>query len=678
VRRRLFSYPLSLAVVVASLIAITGGWIAWWNYQTGVANVRELAGKLFEQIARETAGQTEAFLQRAPPAAQALAGLAELDPPAADRDTLAKRFLAILRANPQLKWVSYSTRDGEFLGVYRTASGVRVNHSVISSGATVLDEYDVDDAGGWTLARHEDDTRYDPRTRPFYQLAAATPDGVWTQPYVFEENVPGITYAQRVPARGDLAGVLTIDFELGRLSALARELQFSARGRVAIVSGDGIVIAHPNEPVTRARGSAIELVHASELADPVVRVAVTAGPATTELELHGDVYLMRSIAVRGGGAGWRVIAYAPESDFTAAMRGRVVSSLAISAITLVLAIGIAWLLARLVSGPLTAVAQEMVNVGQLRLEAEPPARPTLFREIDMMNTALSRMKGGLRSFARYVPRDLVRTLVESGHDADLVGEVRELTVYFSDLAGFTTLAETKTPDELVRFLSEYFDDMSSIIATERGTVDKYLGDGIMAFWGAPVGFEDHAVHACRAALRCRARVHELSARGATLATRIGVATGDVLVGNIGSTERINYTVMGDTANLASRLEGLNKQYGTDVMISEATYNQAASHVVARPIDVVAVKGKSRGVRVYELLAMADEANADAVAIAAAATRALAAYLERRFSEAVAAWDEILALRPDDRASQVMRERALRYVAAPPPADWTGLTVATEK
>jgi adenylate cyclase len=331
-----------------------------------------------------------------------------------------------------------------------------------------------------------------------------------------------------------------------------------------------------------------------------------------------------------------------------------------------------------VSDPLIRIASEMAAAGDFRLAEANTPRHSLFREIQMMIDALAKMKGGLRSFARYVPRDLVRAVLASGQDAELSGEVRQLTVYFSDLAGFTTIAESKAPDELVHFLGEYLDDMSTIIAAEHGTVDKYLGDGIMAFWGAPQPIGDHAARACAAALRCQTRLAEYAARGTPLHTRIGVATGDVLVGNIGSSERMNYTVMGDTANLASRLESLNKQFGTSLMISEPTFEAARASIVARPLDIVAVKGKSRGVRVYELLALASDDNVAAVALAADATAALDAYLARDFAGAIAACDRILARTPDDKPSVALRARALAFVEAPPPPAWSGITVATEK
>lgn len=680
-RRQLFSYPISLTVVVAALIAFTGGWIALWNYRAGLDNIRSLAAGLFDQVARQAATGTEAFLMRAPPAAETLAGLAALDDPSVTSDALARRFVAVLRANTGFSWVSYSDQTGAFTGAFRTAAGTpRVNQSRIIDGKTVLDEHDVAADGAWALARHDDDTKYDPRARPFYQLAVAARRGVWTPPYVFEgQNVPGITYALPRLGDGGVEGVFTIDFDLARLSELTRELRFSPHGRVVVLSSDDTVLAHPTAPVVAmdAAGKPA-LVRAAELGDATVH-ALLATPDATELEQGGTRYLARTLPIRiDATAAWRVLAIAPESDFTTGLRGRVLSSLLISLVSVIIAVSIAWLLARRVSMPLVALASEMTQVGEFRIESTTARQATMFREIEMMNVALARMKEGLRSFARYVPRDLVRAVVASGQAADLSGETRELTIFFSDLAGFTTIAESRTPDELVKLLGEYFDNMSQIIAAERGTVDKYLGDGIMAFWGAPAPLVDHAARACAAALRCQQRVRELTANGTQLPTRIGLATGEVLVGNIGSTERMNYTVMGDTANLAARLESLNKQYGTVLAISETTFEQARPAIVARPIDVVAVKGKQRGVRVYELLAMAADHDAGAEALAADSTVALDAYLARRFDDAIAAWTRILDRRPGDRPATILRDRAIGFAASPPGPAWTGVTIATEK
>ncbi len=676
-RRRLVSYPLSLAVVVAALIAATGGWIAWWNYHAGLANIRTLASNLFEQVAHQAASSTETYLHRAPPAADALAGIVALDHP--DSDTLARRCMAMLRANAGFSWVSYSDTAGTFTGAFRARDRIRVNRSHLEGGKTLFEEHELEADGSLALVRHGDDTGYDPRTRPFYQLAADARTGTWTPPYVFAENVPGITYALPDLPAGQLAGVFTIDFDLAGLSEVARSLQFSPHGRVVIVSDAGIVIAHPTAPVVAHHGDRVELVDGKAIGDPVVR-ALLASDAT-ELDVDGTTYLARSLPIgfasKPGGASWRVLAFAPESDFTAGMGRRALMSLLISLVAIVIAVAVAWVLARRISQPLTYLAGEMGKVGEFRIENSDQDH-SMFREIEMMNTALAKMKGGLRSFASYVPRDLVRAVLASGQEATLSGDVRELTVYFSDLAGFTTLAETRKPDELVKFLGEYFDDMSTIIADEKGTLDKYLGDGIMAFWGAPARVDDRAAHACLAALRSQQRLKALTPEGVKLSARIGIATGDVLVGNIGSTERLNYTVMGDTANLAARLESLNKQYGTYVMIDETTYEQAKSAIVARPLDVVAVKGKQRGVRVFEILARVADRDARAETIARDSTAALDAYLARAFDDAAKAWSRVLDLLPGDRTATTLRDRAIAFAALPPGPEWEGVTVVTEK
>ncbi len=677
--RRRFSYPLSLSVVVAVLIALTGGWIAWWNYRSGVRNVRDLAATMFDQISREAAGETTAFLMRAPPAAEALVGLGKGDDASITDVQIAMRYESVLRANPSFTWVSYADKAGKFIGVYRpTTGGIKVNISQIANGVTTRAEYKVADDSTWSEAQTTPDTKYDPRTRPFYTLAAAAKTGVWTPPYVFEgQNVPGITYAIANVRGGSLEGVTTIDFDLARLSELTRQLKVSEHGRVVMLSADDVVLAHPSAEVVRP-GAAPELVHVAELNDPAVRALRAAGANATTFELDKEPYVARTLAISiPGGPAWQVLAYAPESDFTSGVRGRMLFSLLISLIAVVVAVIVAWLLARRVSGPLTTLAGEMAKAGKLHLE-DVEDHSSMFKEIDMMNTALVQMKGGLRSFARYVPRDLVRTLVESGLDAELTGELRTLTIFFSDLEGFTSLAENRRPDDLVKFLGKYFDDISRIIANERGTIDKYMGDGIMAFWGAPSVVEDHAARACIASLMCQRRVAELSKQGTNLATRIGLATGEVLVGNIGSYERMNYTVMGDIANLASRIEGINKQYGTSLMISEATFEAAKDVIVARPVDVVAVKGKKQGVPIYELLALKTDKDSVSETLAEKSTRALEAYLARDFAAAAALWNEILADRADDQAATVMRDRAALFTAEPPPSEWTGVWVATSK
>jgi adenylate cyclase len=257
-----------------------------------------------------------------------------------------------------------------------------------------------------------------------------------------------------------------------------------------------------------------------------------------------------------------------------------------------------------------------------------------------------------------------------------------LSVLFSDLAGFTGLSE-RLGGAVVPILTEYLSRASAGIHAEGGTIDKFIGDAVMAFWGAPLPDFDHAVNACRAALRLREVTSALraaapeEARG--LSIRIGVNTGPMLVGNIGSEERLSYTVIGDAVNLASRLEGLNKFYGTEIIIGEATRTAAGPRILARELDEVAVYGRSSSTKVYELIALAGAGGEAVAAWIAAYERGLSLYRERRWADAVAHLQKVTALKgAQDRPSALLIDRALNYMRLPPPGDWKGIEILERK
>lgn len=256
--------------------------------------------------------------------------------------------------------------------------------------------------------------------------------------------------------------------------------------------------------------------------------------------------------------------------------------------------------------PLKLIAQDMNRIQHLDID-ESLTHKSFFYEISLISDALDSMKHGLKAFSKFVPLALVKQLIASGKGAELGGEKRHLTMMFTDIAGFTTISESMTTEALLQHISEYLDNLTTIILEQQGTVDKYIGDAIMSFWGAPNADESQEYHSCKAALLCLSRLKALNAKWAAegkpeLPTRFGINSGDVSVGNMGSRDRMNYTVLGDAVNLASRLEAINKYYGTDVIVGESTYEVVKDQFCFRPIDVVAVKGKTRGVKIYQLLA----------------------------------------------------------------------------
>jgi adenylate cyclase len=285
--------------------------------------------------------------------------------------------------------------------------------------------------------------------------------------------------------------------------------------------------------------------------------------------------------------------------------------------------------------------------------------------------------------ARYLSPSVSHWALQDPERLKLGGETRTMTVLFSDLRGFTALSHALEPQALVALLNEYMTAMTEIVFRHDGVLDKYIGDAIMAFWNAPMDQPDHPRRACGTALDMIARLRELNAdwerRGLrTLNLGIGINTGPMVVGNMGSRDRLAYTVMGDTVNVASRLEGLNKEYGTRLVIGEAVKAEAGDAFLYRLLDLVAVKGRQEPLAVYEVLSRAGEREPASAALVAAYEQGIALYRSRRWADAVAVFERLLAAAPEDGPSGLYLRRSRALLAAPPPEDWNGVYVAQHK
>jgi adenylate cyclase len=294
----------------------------------------------------------------------------------------------------------------------------------------------------------------------------------------------------------------------------------------------------------------------------------------------------------------------------------------------------------------------------------------------------AREKRWLRhAFSRYVSPSVVEVITTNPERLELGGEELETTVLFADLEGFTQLSESMPPQALIKLLNDYFSPMTQIIMAYQGTLDKYIGDAIMALWGAPVPLADHALRACWAALEMEKTMTELQKEWQIeglppLMARIGVHSGSVVAGNVGSRERFNYTVLGDTVNLASRLEGVNKVYGTRILLSDNTYRHVKDRLLVRELDLVQVKGRGQPVTIYELLGPHPPEGRDPWLDYFAA--GLQAYRQRDWEEASQAFGEVLQLKPEDRPTQVFLGRCRFFAVAPPPLGWQGVFVLEGK
>lgn len=281
-------------------------------------------------------------------------------------------------------------------------------------------------------------------------------------------------------------------------------------------------------------------------------------------------------------------------------------------------------------------------------------------------------------FSHYVSASVVDELLKKPEMVKLGGEKKFCTVLFSDLAGFTNLSEATSPEELVKLLNEYLTEMTHIVLNNQGTLDKYVGDAIMAIFGAPIDVENHALSGCKTALLMQRALEKIrqdwkKRNLPELNQRIGINSGPMVIGNMGSDIRFDYTAIGDSVNLGARLEGANKQYGTGIMISDATYQLVQGEVITRPLDMLRVKGKNEPVKVYELVALRGET-------LDVKTREALNYFQQGYEYYLARhWDwasnqfrQALQINGGDEPSRLYLERCEEFLKNPPGQDWDGV------
>jgi adenylate cyclase len=402
------------------------------------------------------------------------------------------------------------------------------------------------------------------------------------------------------------------------------------------------------------------------------------GSKVVRLDVAGTPYLMNVASLlEDRTQGWLIAIVVPEAHYLGeleASRRRVIGITGLVMLGLVAGGAIFLRAMRRDLGRLIRAATRLRSFDFAPSTADPVA----FRDVQAAADSLEQAKTALRALGKYAPLDLVRQLYEARLEPSLGGRIEDVTLMFSDIEGFTTISEQLPPNALAVALGAYLEVMTREIHATGGIIDKYTGDGVMAMWNTPRRCERHSERACAAALACREATRALFASPAwgglpPWVTRFGIHRADVTVGHFGSPDRMSFTAMGDGVNLASRLEGLNKQYGTQILVSAAVEAVAHGAFRFRRLDRVAVKGKHEGVEIFELVGARDAAG-DASGVIGRYERALEAYFEQRFDAALALLDGCAG----DRPSEILGARCRHFLEEPPPAAWDGIYAASEK
>jgi len=520
----------------------------------------------------------------------------------------------------------------------------------------------------------------------------------WTAAYLWDESMTGVQWAIRYvsPVRGTDGtnrAFIAASLTLTELNSYLLTLDHQIPGYVAIVEEQGTgrtgptgersprVLGHPNSSwVGRLTSTNLP-------GDPVLTSYVNAliadpqfGTGQLRLGDYGREFRTSSTNYLGSfrrlqrpeDPRWILLMMMPLSEVVGGVAQNLRWAAGVAVAFLLIAIVTALGLARRIAEPMRQLSRDAHALSQLEFDARP--RPlSAIREIRQLEQALGDARTNLRSFRKYVPSDLVNSLVTSGAEAILGGQSARLTVLFSDVVEFTRIAETVSAQKLVEHLGNYLGAVSTIIQENQGTVDKFIGDGVMAFWGAPQPNANHALDACTAAWRLQQTLDELNARWiaageVAFPTRIGLNTGTVIVGNIGSDSRMNYTAVGDPVNVASRLESLNRVFGTRILLSEDTRLAAGDTLLTRPVARIAVKGSQRGFVVYELLGLETEPDATAQRLADLTAPAFFACEQGRWRESLNLYQSLLQEFPNDQVAQTQCEFIRENEALPGPGE----------
>ena len=536
------------------------------------------------------------------------------------------------------------------------------------------------------------DVSYDPRKRGWYEGAKKTDDFFVTQLYHFASTgKPGVTFAKRVlDDNGKLVGVVGLDMTLDRIARILDSIRIGEYGRVFLLDKKDKVIAYAG---AQHNDSGLRFVSKANsdgqsVDEPVVAKAITEWisekPVLYEFLVEGktEKFLASTAPIPEIFGVYPTLGFVvPEDHFIGAIKETTLQVVYISLFILVVAITIIVFTSRMLSRQIQLVALEAGKISQFDLEGDFRQESAIF-EVDELSRAVSGMKTSLKSFGAYVPGEIVRSIVASGESVKIGGNDRELSILFSDIEGFTKKTENLSPEILMSDLSDYFASMEEQITKHLGTIDKYIGDAVMAFWNAPTADPNHAINACRAILACRDAEERLNTGGNTsqlvpVHTRFGLHCASVVIGNVGSSRRLQYTALGAAVNLASRVEGLNKIYGTAYLVTESIIAKSDNRFLFRFVDKVSPAGTTKPIAIYELLGELSS-TADFPVTDQQRTEisewdyCVQLYDQHRWKDALSAFENHRQKASIDSLVSVYTDRCREFSQSPPPSDWDGV------
>jgi adenylate cyclase len=672
----------SALVLTTILLTAAASSLLWWR--TAEATSRQLASTINEQIVAAVRKEVSAIVGEARAAHTAIRTLFlqnVLDTREADKREFV--FLSQLQSHATISWVAFGWPDGSFFAAHKLGDD-HLEMMEISltdhPGQRRIDEYAVIPGDIEFEQRQFVPTDFHVVDQVWFKTGMGAKGPQWFK--VLDHPIgqrPSIAFAGPIDVYQERQGVLAIIIEYTRFAHFLAQLEVGRTGTAFIFDGSGELIAAPDEEADELHPA-----RSQETLLPLARMVLAqAGDEDRKqawrrrLTSQGEAYEVALTPLPF--PGWSLATVIPEAEFLGPVETtlrRLIIGLAAGALLAALLSAI--LVRTVIAAPLARVVGEIRHVESFALD-KVRRHPSRLAEISSLSGAIAEMAAGLSAFGKFIPADLVRSLLSQGVEAKPGGSMQELTVMFIDVAGFTGLSE-RMGDRVVPILSRYLDAASEVIVANGGTIDKFIGDAVMAFWGAPTTQQDHAVRCCRAALACRKAIEAAGVnddQGHPLQIRIGINSGRMLVGNIGSELRLNYTVIGDAVNVASRLESANKQYGTLILIGTETRRLIRDAFIIREIDSIVVYGRTEGLAVFELIGLA-EVSGENTAWIASYEEGLSRYRRRDFPGAIIHFEAVLDRRPHDWPASLLLERCKRLQQSGVNEEWSPIAALKAK
>ena len=603
--------------------------ILWYTFSTN----EKMADKISINAVSILQKQTDSKLSETFAAASALTAsisqLASDDPEFFRGNKWAKYLLSNLHAFHAVTSLDLGFEDGSFRSVKRINIGEFVFDRPVPDSTTYavrwIDRqfnepykfhYVFYDQNNNEVGATSSDHLYIPKERTGYKDASMARDLIITDPEVHDSGTAKFSIAKPFFLHKDIVGVFAIDIELTTIDDFL-STQLIRNGAISLlVDKHGFILANSDKHRdSRIIDSKLSLSQVHTISSKLPSLALLQKPNNSQLPFFfkddkTNVYIATISEIAAvKHKNWSILMVIPVMAVVGPLHDTNRKILLLGTFAVLLQITIIFFLARLISKPLERITLEVQAI--IRLDPSKSFKThKIITEISSLANAIIKLKSTINAFILYVPRTLVNDLLSSGKDLEIGGESRYLTILFSDLKDFSALAEKTPSREFLQRVSSYLGLMTYAIKEEGGTLDKFIGDGVMAFWGAPLLDQHHAYHACVAAVKGKRRLVTLneqlkSENKPPLSARIGIHSDAVLVGNIGSEERLSYTVVGDGVNIASRLEEINKEFGTAICISHSLFKEAGERLWVRPIDLISVKGRSGAFLIYELVAIRD-------------------------------------------------------------------------